>query len=212
MTEYSKIFDECLQYALVYEGNYSNNTNDLGGETYKGISRKYNKNWKGWEILDKYNIDDKKKDHISNELDELVKELYYNKFWKRKLDIFDDTFIIENEKTRMRFLKILFSHSIILGSSKTFKTLQVSINVIIQQKLINIPKLKVDGIIGPKTYSAIISFTGSELINLTCFYGSMVMGILTNSAISNKKNYVFLDGWINRITQDLNFMIKGKIV
>ena len=37
-----------------YEGNYSNDKDDPGGETYKGISRNMNKDWEGWKIIDSY--------------------------------------------------------------------------------------------------------------------------------------------------------------
>ncbi len=41
-------------YLLVreYEGNYSNHPHDRGGETYGGISRKFNRNWYGWRYVD----------------------------------------------------------------------------------------------------------------------------------------------------------------
>lgn len=34
------------------EGNYANNPNDAGGETYKGIARKFWPNWPGWKYID----------------------------------------------------------------------------------------------------------------------------------------------------------------
>lgn len=43
-------------YALIakHEGYYVNNPADLGGETYAGITRKYNPTWVGWPILDSH--------------------------------------------------------------------------------------------------------------------------------------------------------------
>src|ERR1035437_8130812 len=35
-----------------YEGKYSNDKDDPGGETYKGIARNMNKNFEGWNIID----------------------------------------------------------------------------------------------------------------------------------------------------------------
>jgi lysozyme family protein len=34
------------------EGGYCNNPGDRGGETYRGISRRYHPEWKGWGIID----------------------------------------------------------------------------------------------------------------------------------------------------------------
>jgi lysozyme family protein len=35
-----------------YEGLYSNDKNDTGGETVLGLTRKYEPNWQGWVIVD----------------------------------------------------------------------------------------------------------------------------------------------------------------
>ena len=45
-------FEPAFILTMRYEGGYANNPNDRGGETYKGIARKINPNWSGWEIVD----------------------------------------------------------------------------------------------------------------------------------------------------------------
>jgi lysozyme family protein len=42
-------------YALTmgHEGIYSNNPKDRGGETYKGIARKFHPSWEGWKAIDR---------------------------------------------------------------------------------------------------------------------------------------------------------------
>lgn len=47
-------FDQAYDKVLGAEGGYSHVSSDLGGETYAGISRKYNPGWKGWELIDSY--------------------------------------------------------------------------------------------------------------------------------------------------------------
>ena len=37
-----------------FEGKYSNNKDNPGGETYKGIARNMNKDFEGWRIIDNY--------------------------------------------------------------------------------------------------------------------------------------------------------------
>src|SRR6185369_12784753 len=39
-----------------YEGGYANVVNDLGEETYRGISRKFCKEWRGWSRIDAYKL------------------------------------------------------------------------------------------------------------------------------------------------------------
>lgn len=52
-------FDEEFKKVIVVEGGYVDDPDDIGGETYLGISRRYNPNSKMWNI-----IDDIKKDLV----------------------------------------------------------------------------------------------------------------------------------------------------
>lgn len=44
------------QITASYEGGYANVVNDLGEETYRGISRKFCKDWRGWSRIDEYKL------------------------------------------------------------------------------------------------------------------------------------------------------------
>ena len=84
----------------VAEGGYVNNPNDKGGETYKGIARKYNPDWVGWSV-----VDDIKKHHPTTfkgilkatpQLEKYVQELYKIKYWNvLNLDNFKSQSIAE---------------------------------------------------------------------------------------------------------------------
>ena len=45
-------FDEEFKKVIVVEGGYVDDPDDIGGETYLGISRRYNPNSKMWNIID----------------------------------------------------------------------------------------------------------------------------------------------------------------
>lgn len=84
------IFDKEFDKLILNEGGYVNDKDDNGGETYLGISRKFNPKWSGWKIVD--NI--KNKHGIKNitntlkqdkNLTESAKVLYKEKYW----DIFE---------------------------------------------------------------------------------------------------------------------------
>jgi Putative secretion activating protein len=45
-------FNEAIKPVLQYEGGYVNDPDDNGGETYKGISRKFWPRWTGWQFID----------------------------------------------------------------------------------------------------------------------------------------------------------------
>lgn len=78
-------FIDAYKKVLNNEGIYSNDPDDAGGETYKGISRKANPNWDGW-----ISIDAIKKAHPTtfkgilkktSELEKKVQDLYKDKYW-----------------------------------------------------------------------------------------------------------------------------------
>ena len=45
-------FNEEFKKVILVEGGYVNDPDDAGGETYLGISRRYNPNSKIWNIID----------------------------------------------------------------------------------------------------------------------------------------------------------------
>lgn len=66
-----------------FEGKYSNDPADAGGETWKGIARKANPNWKGWDIVDDYRNKPNFPKSLNGVelLESLVKSLYKIKYW-----------------------------------------------------------------------------------------------------------------------------------
>lgn len=79
-------FKEEFDKLIFAEGGYVNDPDDAGGETYLGISRKNNKSWTGWKIID--NI---KKQHGTKGITNILKQdkaltnsaslLYKIKYW-----------------------------------------------------------------------------------------------------------------------------------
>lgn len=78
-------FIDAYKKVLNNEGIYSNDPDDAGGETYKGISRRANPNWDGWIYIDAI-----KKSHPTTfkgilkktpELEKKVQDLYKDKYW-----------------------------------------------------------------------------------------------------------------------------------
>ena len=41
----------------IREGGYVNDPADRGGETHRGVARKFHPKWPGWKIVDKYKAD-----------------------------------------------------------------------------------------------------------------------------------------------------------
>ena len=83
-------FDDAYKNLSIKEGGYVNDSDDSGGETYRGISRRYNVDWEGWKIVDNYKRKyfgkslSKRLDN-DKELQIMIKVLYKNKYW----DVFE---------------------------------------------------------------------------------------------------------------------------
>lgn len=183
MTERAaKLIDMVLSHEGGYSsGNEKQTKGDKGKETYCGISRVYNPNWKGWTIVDKYKpikyntiIDD-------NTLKQYVKEYYYSAYYTPlKCDSFDSLLIAGH----------LFCHGVNAGVKTSAKLLQKAIN-----KVYGI-NLSVDGIVGTNTlkYSNGDKKTEveTEFINKrNQYYKSLVE--------KNPSQKKFLKGWLNRV-------------
>lgn len=83
-------FKIALRKVLASEGGYVNDIDDSGGETFAGVSRKNNKTWKGWQIIDdikksfnnSYTINTLNKTLFANDkLMDLVGEVYKTNYW-----------------------------------------------------------------------------------------------------------------------------------
>lgn len=88
----SQNFSPIYARTLKYEGNYSKDPNDAGGETYKGISRVFWPKWVGWQVIDSLklkpgfpqNLEIKTPVSVipqSANLQQMVKDFYYENFW-----------------------------------------------------------------------------------------------------------------------------------
>jgi lysozyme family protein len=105
-------FNEEFKKVILVEGGYVNDPDDAGGETYLGISRRYNPDSKMWNIIDDIkkqfgtkgiNSRLKNNQEITNE----VKQIYKINYWD-KLELDD----IPSQKIAHE----LFYHSLLLSS------------------------------------------------------------------------------------------------
>lgn len=82
MADFNREFNKLI----FVEGGYVNDKDDNGGETYLGISRKFNPKWRGWKIIDeiksKYGVKNITKVLKQNTaLTDSAKALYKEKYW-----------------------------------------------------------------------------------------------------------------------------------
>lgn len=82
-------FDKEFDKLILAEGGYVNDPDDAGGETYLGISRKANPQWRGWVYIDEVkkankNASNSKLTSILKSNDNITKSakrLYKNMYW-----------------------------------------------------------------------------------------------------------------------------------
>lgn len=134
-------FEKAYTITLGHEGGYIYDPDDAGGETYKGISRRYNKSWKGWSIIDTYK---NKQDfprclYKDVKLQRLTEHFYKEHYWD--VNRLDDllTQEVANE---------MFDTGVNMGVLRAAKYLQEGLNYLNRNETL-FEDLVVDGKIGP---------------------------------------------------------------
>lgn len=79
--EYEKDYDLIFEHLKAFEGHYVNDPDDLGEETYMGITRKNHPDFKIWEKLDTLTYRDKRAYRATESELEDIKNLYYIRYW-----------------------------------------------------------------------------------------------------------------------------------
>jgi len=169
-------FNIAFQKTLNHEGCYVNDPDDLGKETYRGISRANHRNWSGWTCIDKYKIKSGFPSILERdvELQKQVEHFYLYEFWlPLKCDL------IANQTTA----DSIFDFAVNAGIKTT---------VLIVQSVVG---TKTDGIIGEQTLKKLNSldfgyFQPAFTVAKIDHYISIIQKRSTN------KKYLY--GWIIR--------------
>ena len=145
-------FKQIFSITMGHEGGYSDDPDDPGGETYKGISRVFHPGWLGWAIVDHWKEapprsrdDGWLKEHES--LQRQVRGFYRAQFW----DTFrgDEVLAIAPE-----IAEELFDTGVNMSTERAVRFLQGALNVLNRQGQ-SWPDLDEDGLIGAKTLAAL---------------------------------------------------------
>ncbi|WP_187484133.1 type VI secretion system tip protein TssI/VgrG [Pantoea agglomerans] len=166
---------------LRHEGGYANRASDKGGPTNHGIA---------WDTWKKYSKEDLGVEPTLENLKKITPEqaevIYKKRYWDPSG--FND---IKDPKLA------LMSYDWSITSGGAGKQIQKLLNSQYGQNL------KVDGVIGPDTISAMNSIEDSG--KLTNSIAEIRKQYYTNLTISDPKNLPNLNGWINRVNDCLDF-------
>lgn len=186
-------FNNAFDILLDHEGGYVNDPHDAGGETYKGISRVYNKSWEGWNIVDEHKNREgfPKNLEKSTRLDELVRLFYKKHYW----DIFQG----DDIPTQTVALE-LFDTGVNMGIDRAVTFLQQSLNILNRNEQ-SYEDIVEDGKFGPNTFKALNKY----LLKESPHYLLKVMNILQGMHYINymKKSPIqekYARGWLNRVS------------
>jgi len=165
-----------LKITFLHEGGYVFDPDDPGGETFKGVARKSNPNWIGWNYLDemKSNSDFPECLNDNRRLHDAIVDLYKSNYWDR---VKGDS--IENQLIANK----VFDIAINMGPGTAAKLLQLTLDVTI------------DGRIGNQTLNAL------NAANFELFMSEFRLVIISRYMAICKNRYKsrkFLYGWIKR--------------
>ncbi|MFI3270787.1 MAG: glycosyl hydrolase 108 family protein [Pseudomonadota bacterium] len=193
-------FEKAYAALEQFEGGYANNSYDKGGETYKGISRKFWPNWQGWPIIDAAKVHSSFAEsarafskHLAqiDGLNDLVKQYYFDVWWAPLQFCALPSDIIAE----------LFEQSVNLGRSSSCRYLQKMCNAMnyIDGERIFEKDLVEDGALGPKTmlaFADVVAYRSNDEI-------LHVLNVLQahhyiNVASSERNQRQHLSGWLKR--------------
>lgn len=185
MADFKPIYDRLKPI----EGGYINDATDRGGETYKGISRKWNPKWEGWKIVDKLRTEPGFPKNMDNHtgLAQMVEAFYAaNHFDIHRLADLND----QNASWE------IFDISVNMGATVAAEIAQRAINLMNDNQRLwkDVP---VDGKIGPGTIAALNkakAFPGMLVATLNIFQGWKYVQICEKDRSQEK----FFRGWIGQ--------------
>jgi len=155
-------FETAMAITEGHEGGWANNPADRGGETFRGISRRFHPEWKGWEKIDSAkiipgnpggpNVNSHFPANINNDADlqELSEEFYRGNFWD----------IIHGDELPLPLACAVFDMGVNFGPSRAIRQMQAVLGV------------TVDCVPGPQTvkaahdkgFSAVLSFIAARMV------------------------------------------------
>ena len=187
-------FEKAFKNTMGHEGGYSADPDDRGGETYRGISRRYHPSWPGWDIVDNYKDEPGFPSNMKSdsELGHYVEFFYKEHYWDRFLGDFITSQVVAEE---------MFDTAVNMGVSRAVKFLQTGLNVLNRNEK-NYRNLVVDGKIGKNTLNALkrlLSVSSKEEAYLYKVINILQGGHYISFMTKSEKQEKFARGWLNRV-------------
>jgi lysozyme family protein len=188
--------EAALARTLAHEGGYVHDPKDRGGETYKGIARRFHPSWEGWTRIDRAKRARGFPRSLESDaaLQAAVAALYKQHYWdKFQGDALPDQAIAEE----------LFDTAVNLGVGRAVEYLQRALNALNRNGTLY-DDLVTDGQFGRKSLAALRAYLKTDkpetlLKILNVLQGMHYINYMTQSPEQEK----FARGWFKRVTLDV---------
>jgi lysozyme family protein len=172
-----------------HERGYANHPLDRGGETYRGIARKFHPTWKGWELIDSYKKSKNFESLLDNDayLQSLVEQFYKINFW--------DVLSLDKLKSQLIATE-LFDTGVNMGHDVAANFLQSALNLLNRNQK-DYKDLPVIGKIGPLTIETVNKYKNEAALVKTL--NGLQFSRYRNICDHDSTQEVFFHGWLTRV-------------
>jgi lysozyme family protein len=189
-------FEHAYKITLEHEGGYVFDPDDAGGETYKGVARRYHPGWSGWERIDRI------KQQVSNrrqlnkalaedhQLQDQIRDFYKQHYWDR----FQGDAI-----SAQQLADELFDTGVNMGVHRAVRFLQEGLNLLNRNQK-SYPDILEDGKSGPGTLGALNKYLAKDppeqlLKIMNVLQGMHYIKYMRKSPSQEK----YARGWLKRV-------------
>jgi len=184
--------NKALKPLLGIEGKYVDDSVDVGGETYCGISRRYHPDWSGWIIIDARKSDPlfpaclEQEDALHFSIKSFYKYRYWDFFWGDAMP---------SDRLAQKMLNVAVNP----GPALAVMYLQRALNVLNRNTVLYMDIL-VDGVYGPRTHKALKQYLQKDAVTyllktILIQQGMHYLDYMKRSPEQEK----YARGWFNRL-------------
>jgi len=180
-------FDKAFNRTVLFEGGYSNDSLDRGGETVFGVSRRHHPDWIGWRVVENHFAQGGTVERLDDnrQLIDHAKALYKAEYWDRlKLD----------QVLAVAVSCEVFDTAVNCGTKIGALFLQQAANLVGRSN-----PLVEDGVVGPKTIDHVnrtaAEFPAAMLKALNGLQFEHYHAIIKARPIQRR----FIRGWLRRV-------------
>lgn len=185
-------FERAFEKTMGHEGGYSNDPDDAGGETYRGISRVYHPSWDGWDFIDYSNQGGNKIDDAF--MKPFVLQFYKQHYWD----------VNRCGEMPQQVAEEMFDTGVNMGVVKAGEFLQKALNCLNRNGML-FADLVVDGNVGPKTLRAMSTLLTTAPMDVLILL--KIMNVLQGMhyieyMVKSPTQEKYARGWFSRVTLD----------